>query len=184
MDKLKQLINDAQVAHGRLTARERKLLMIAGGAVLTFILFLIVFSFASSASGYRKRTDTKLKQLQEVQALAATFAQADAQRKEVERELQSNNLRLGAYIEEKGNAIGLVIPSMSNAGPFAVGDGKITETTVDFNLNDITLRRLTDFLTSIETPQVKVKYIRIEPKLSAETLTARINVATYQMKAQ
>ncbi len=184
MEQLKQLLADAQAAFARLTTRERNLVMLAGGVVSAFILFLIVLSFSSSASGYRRRTEDKLKKLADVQELAASFREAETQRQAVEQQLTASNVQLGSYLEEKSKAAGLEIPAMSNRGPTPIGDGKIQETTAEFTLNDISLRKLTDFLSSVESGPgvVKVKYVRIEPRAANETLNAWVNVATYTMK--
>jgi general secretion pathway protein M len=184
MEQLKQLVADAQAAFQRLTTRERNLVMLAGGAICAFILFLIILSFSSSATGYRRRTEDKLRKLADVQTLATSFRDAESQRQAVEQQLTSSNVQLGSYLEEKSKAAGLEIPAMSNRGPTPIGDGKIFETTVEFTLNDISLKKLNDFLSLVESGPgvVKVKYVRLEPKVASETLNAFVNIATYQMK--
>jgi general secretion pathway protein M len=184
MEQLKSLISDAQAAFQRLSQRERTLVLAAGGTALAFILFLVLLSFSSSAAGYRRRTDDKLAKLREVQTLAASFREAEQSRQMLEQQLSASNVRLTSYLEEKGNEVGLVIPTMTNKGPIPIGDGKIQESSVEFTLNDIKLRDLSDFLATIENGPgvVKVKFLRIEPKVEAETLTAWVNIATYQLK--
>jgi general secretion pathway protein M len=65
-----------------------------------------------------------------------------------------------------------------------VGDGKIIESSVELTFTDVDLRKLTDFLTTVESGPgvVKVKYLRIEPRSASDTLTAWTTVATYRMK--
>ncbi len=184
MDQLKQLLSDAQSAFQRLTTRERNLVLLAGGVLVAFVLFLVALSFSNSAQRYRNTYADNLTRLQEVQALATSFREAEAQRQALERELTASNVRLGSYIEEKLKAAGLETPSMTSRGPVPLGDSKISENTVEFTLNDITLTRLTAFLSLVESGPgiVHVKNLRLEPKVANETLTASVNVATYQMK--
>src|SRR5262245_27106749 len=112
MDQLRALIQNAIAWFQRLTQRERRLVLLAGGAVSVFILFMIFFSFASTAASTRKRTETKIENLQKVQALAASYREAEQQRQNVERQLSQSNVQLISYLEDKGEHAGLDIRSM------------------------------------------------------------------------
>ena len=184
MEKLKALFADAQAWFSRLTARERRLVGFAGVALTCFVVFLILWSFSTSASDYRRRTTDKLGKLAEVQALAASYREAEQVRQGVERQLTASNIRLISYLEEKGTAAGLDIPTMNPKSDVALGDGKIIESAVELTLTDISLGKLVDFLSAVETGPgvVKVKYLRVEPRTANETLTAWVTIATYRMK--
>jgi general secretion pathway protein M len=184
MGKLRELFAPLQTWFERLSDRERKLVALAGSAVLVFVLFVILFSFANSAAGYRKRTQDKLAKLQEVQTLAASYREAQSERQAVEQQLTGNNVRLISYIEDKATAAGLTVPNMSPKGDVGIGDGKIIESSVEVTFTDVDLRKLTDFLRTVESGPgvVKVKYLRIEPRPASDTLAAWTTVATYRMK--
>ncbi|GMT96461.1 hypothetical protein KH5H1_05800 [Corallococcus caeni] len=184
MGKLKELFAPLQTWFERLSDRERKLVALAGSAVLVFVLFVTLFSFANSAQGYRRRTQDKLAKLQEVQALATSYGEAQAERQNVEQQLTQSNVRLITYIEDKATAAGLTVPNMTPKGDVGVGDGKIIESSVELTFTDVDLRKLTDFLRTVETGPgiVKVKYLRVEPRPATDTLTAWTTVATYRMK--
>ncbi|MBI3185219.1 MAG: type II secretion system protein M [Myxococcales bacterium] len=184
MEKLRTLISDAQASFARLTERERRLVGIAALAVVGFVVFLIAFSFSSSADAYRRRTQDKLSKLGEVQALAASYRDAEQQRQGVERQLGASNIRLISYVEEKGTAAGLDIPTINPKADVTLGDGKIVESAVELTLTDISLGRLVDFLSLVEAGPgvVKVKNLRVEPRVASETLTAWVTIATYRLK--
>jgi general secretion pathway protein M len=184
MAKIQEAFAPLQTWFERLSDRERRMVSIAGTALLAFILFAVVMTFATSASGYRKRTQDKLAKLQEVQALAASYRDAQAARQAVEGQLTSSNVQLISYIEDKATMAGLQVPNMSPKGDMGIGDGKIIESSVELTFTDVDLRRLTDFLKTVESGPgvVKVKYLRIEPRPSSDTLTAWTTVATYRMK--
>jgi len=167
----------------RLSDRERRMVLIAGAAVAVFIVFVLVTTFANSAAAYRKRTQDKLAKLQEVQALAASYREAQTARQSVENQLTSSNVQLISYIEDKATAAGLQVPNMTPKGDVPIGDGKIQESSVELTFTDVDLRKLTDFLRTVESGPgvVKVKYLRIEPRPS-DTLAAWTTVATYRMK--
>lgn len=181
---MKQLLNDLRLRFEQLSARERRLVMVAGSAVLLFILFITVMSFANSANGYRRRTQDKLAKLQEVQQLAASYAQATAARNAVEQQLTSSDVRLLTYISDKASAAGLDAPNMTPKGEVGIGDGNILESSIELTFTDVDLRKLTDFLRTVEGGPgiIKVKYLRLEPRPASDTLTAWATVATYRLK--
>jgi general secretion pathway protein M len=184
-ERLKTLIADAQAWFARLTQRERRLVMLAGGAFTAFMLFVLLFSFASSAAGYRRRTQDKLAKLAQIQALAITFREAQTARQAVEDQLRrSSEVRLMTYVQEKGEAAGLDIPTLNPKGDVPIGDGQIIESSVEVTMTDIQMNRLLQFLQQVEMGQgmVKVKFLRLEPRAQTQTLTAWATVAAYKLK--
>jgi general secretion pathway protein M len=63
MEQLKALLSELQSRFQQLSARERRLVTFAGSALAVFVLFLVLFSFSSSAASYRRRTEEKLTKL-------------------------------------------------------------------------------------------------------------------------
>jgi general secretion pathway protein M len=186
MNPIRQLLNDLRARFEQLSTRERRLVTAAGSAVLVFILFLTLLSFSSSANGYRRRTQDKLAKLQQVQQLADSYNQATAARNAVEQQLNSSDVRLLSYISDKATAAGLEVPNMTPKGEVGIGDGKILESSMELTFTDVDLRKLTDFLRTVESGPgiVKVKYLRVEPRPASDTLTAWATVATYKLKQQ
>ena len=184
MEKIRGLLNDAKAWFERLSTRERQMVLGTGGAVMAFVLFVILFSFSSSADAYRKRTDQKLAKLREVQTLAASYRQATEARQAVEQQLTASNVRLMSYIEDKATRSGLTVPNMTPKNDVGIGDGQIVESSVELTLTDVDLRKLHDFLAAVERGPgvVKVKSLRLEPRDATETLTAWTTVSTYKMK--
>lgn len=186
MNPFRQLITDLRSRWDAISPREQRLLMVAGGAVLAFALFLTLFSFSNSADKYRVRTQEKLAKLQQVQELAASYNQATAARNAIEAQLSSNDVSLLSYISDKATAAGLEVPNMTPKGEQGIGDGKILESSMELTFTDVDLRKLTEFLRSVESGPgiVKVKYLRIEPRPATDSLTAWTTVSTYKIKQQ
>lgn len=183
MERLKQAWANIESWFGNLTSRERRLVVLAGSAATIFVLFIIVFGLSSSAAAIQRRTAEKLQKLQAVQTLAAVYRESELRRQNVERQLSSNNIQLISFLEEKSTAAGLQIQTMTPKGDAPVGDGKIVETSVELSLTDIPLNKLVNFLNSVEQGgMVKVKYLRLEPRTSTNTLTAWTNIAAYRLK--
>ncbi|MET0402983.1 MAG: type II secretion system protein GspM [Cystobacter sp.] len=186
MDQLKTLLNDARVWFERLSTRERRMVLATGGAVATFVLFLIFMSFSNTANGYRKRTDQKLEKLREVQTLAASYREAEQERQIMEQQLTGNDIGLMSYVEEKATLAGLTVSNMTPKNDVGIGDGQIVESAIELTFTDVDIQKLYDFLTSVERGPgvIKVKNLRLEPHANTETLTAWPTIATYKLKPQ
>jgi general secretion pathway protein M len=184
MEQLKALFAEIQSRFQQLSPRERRLVTIAGSAVVIFFLLVLLISFAGTASSYRRRTEQKLIKFREVHALAANYRDAEQSRLRTEQQLKSSNLSLISYVEEKGTNAGLSIPTMAPKGEVPLADGKIIESSVEIMMPDVRIDKLVAFLTEVERGPgvVKVKYLRLEPRPTAENITAWATIATYRMK--
>lgn len=184
MEQLKALLAEIQSRFQQLSARERRLVGIAGSAAGLFLLFALLFSLASTAASYRKRTEQKLIKFREVQALAGNYRDAEQTRLRTEQQLKSSNVSLISYVEEKGTSAGLSIPTMTPKGEVPLADGKIVESSLEIMMPDVRIDKLVTFLSEVERGPgvVKVKYLRLEPRPAAENLTAWATIATYRMK--
>lgn len=184
MEQLKALVAEIQSRFQRLSPRERRLVSIAGSAVGIFFLFILLFSFSSTAASYRRRTEQKLIKFREVQALAANYRNAEQTRLRTEQQLKSSNVSLITYVEEKGTNAGLSIPTITPKAEVPLADGRIVESSVEIMMPDIRIDTLVSFLNEVERGPglVKVKYLRLEPRPAAENLTAWATIATYRMK--
>jgi general secretion pathway protein M len=167
-----------------LTQRERRLVVAAGVAVSVFVIFMVLFSFSSKADGIRRRTQEKLLKLEEVQALAGGYRDRAAAQEALERQLQASNVRLISYLEEKSKKAGLELPSFNPKPEVPLEGSRILENAVELTLTDVKLNRLVDFLTAVEAGPglVKVKHLRLEPRIQNETVTAWLTVVTYHTK--
>ena len=183
-EQLKALQANARAWFERLNTREKR--MVGGLAVAfsLFLVFILVFSFSSSAAGYRTRTEQKLGKLREVQGLATSYREAEQERQQVEQQLTQSNVRLISYLEEKATAAGLEVPSFNPKPDVSLGDGRIVESSVELTFTNVDLRQFSDFLRTVESGpgMVKVKNLRLDPRSDADTLAASTTVATYRMK--
>ena len=167
-----------------LSTRERRMVTVAGVALAGFVLFIVVFSFNGKANKLRTRTANDIIQLGEVQDLAAGYREQKAAQDAMERQLQASNIRLSSFLEEKAKDKGIDLPSISPKPDLNIENTKIVESAVEITLTDVKIDRLVEFMTSIEAGPaiVKVKYMRLEPRVSSETVTAWLTIATYHVK--
>lgn len=183
MAELSQL-QTLQNTFATLSVRERRLVAIAGVAVTAFIVFIVMLSFSNKADAIRARTVTKLHKLDEVQQLAAGYREARATQDATERQLASSNVRLISYLEERATQRGLELPTINPRADVTIEGTKIVESGVELTLTDVKLNRLIDFMQAIEAGPgiVKLKYLRLEPRVQNESVTAWLTVATYHLK--
>jgi general secretion pathway protein M len=182
---MRELIAKLQASFSTLSQRERRLVGGAGAVFGVFLIFLVMFNFSSKADQIRARTEAKIRKLDDVQTLAASFRDTEAKRLSVESQLKASNIRLITYLEEKAQKAYIELPSINPKADVTLEGDKIVESAVELSLTDVKLNRLIDFLQGIESAPgglVKVKYLRIEPRPSNETLTAWLTVATYKAK--
>ena len=184
MEQLKALLTEVQARFQQLSPRERRLVTLAGSAVAVFLFLILLFSFATTAASYRRRTDQKLIKFREVQALAATYREAEQSRQHIEQQLTSSNVSLVSYVEDKGTSAGLSIPTLTPKADVPLAEGRIIESSVEIMMPDVRIDKLVTFLNDVERGPgvIKVKYLRVEPRPSAENLTAWATIATYRMK--
>ena len=185
MERLRLLWSDLQAWFLRLNPRERVMVTGAGGAAVVVITFLVLFLLSTSADATRRRTTSKLQRLAEAEQLAAGYAEAERVRKQAEAALTASEVSLLTYVNEKGTKAGLDIPSLNPRNDIPVGDGRIIESNVEFNLTDVSLPKLVDFLASLEQGPgvVRVTVLRLEPRPKDGVLTAWTTVTSYRLKA-
>jgi general secretion pathway protein M len=183
MNRLKVLLDNVQSWFEALSTRERRMVLAASGAVLVFAIFFTLNSLSGVGHATERRIQDKLGKLQDVEELAASFRDSEAKRQALEHQLSSNGIRLISYIQEKGTAAGLDIQSMNPKSDSPIGEGNILESAVELTLTDVNIRKLIDFLTSVEVGgAVKVRNLRMEPHPKTESLTAWITIVTYRLK--
>lgn len=173
-----------QSTFATLSARERRMVTFAGLAVLIFIVFMVTFSFSNKANAIRARTSQKIEKLGHAQDLAASYNQSKAQREMAERQLAASNIRLSSFLEDVAKQKGVELPTINPKADVPLEGTKIVESSVEVTLTDVKLNRLLEFLQAVESAPgvVKVKYMRLEPRVSSESITAWLQIATYHLK--
>lgn len=184
MSAITDLQQTVQTSFAALSSREKRMVMGAGLAVAVFAVFLTVFTFSNKADDIRRRTDNKIRQLDEIQTLASGYRDAKARQEALENQLRASNVRLVTFLEEKAKPAGIELPSITPKADIPLDGSKIVESSAELTLTDVKLNRLVDFLQSVEAGPgiVKVKYLRLEPRPAQETVTAWLTVATYKLK--
>lgn len=166
----------------RLSARERLLVGVASSMVVTIVLLLITLSFTHAIHRRQVSIEEKGKALEEIGTLAATYRERDVHRRQLEERLKVP-VKLFTYIDDISKRQGVEIGDMQDRGS-TIGTDKVSESVVEFDLNKLTLDKLTNFLNAIEHGPhiVKVTKIRIRTRLDdPNSVDASLTVATYSV---
>lgn len=183
MDSIRQLLSDGLAALGRLSARERALVGLAGGAVLVFLVVFISLSVGRSIDRQETRIKTKQGQLAEVAKLTGNFRQQEQQRRDLEAKLSlGKDTKLLGYIEELSKREGLSIGGMTPKGTQPLeGGNKIVEDSVEVTFTRIQLDKLVKFLQDVENGKgvIKVTRLQIRPRSDEPVLDAWLVVTLF-----
>lgn len=180
-------LDDLRSYYSRLSSRDRNLLVLMGGAVALFLIFMIGTSLARANSKRADRIEVKTQELREVAQLTQGYRQAESQRQDLERKLKDHGVRnLFSYLEELGKRDGLDIGGMSDKGAVPLGDSKdsrIVQQSVDVTLTRVKLDKLTRFLNDVETNPglVRVTRLQLRPREDDAVLDAYFTVSTYYL---
>jgi general secretion pathway protein M len=182
VNALRDLAASVEQYLARLSARERVLVGAAAGTLVTLVLLVITFSFTHAIHRRQVSIEEKSKALSEIGTLAATYRERDAKRKQLEERLKVP-VKLFTFIDDISKKQGLEIGDMQDRGN-TTGSDKVIEAVVEFDLNKLTLDKLTNFLNAIEHGPhiVRIKKIRIRTRLDdPNSVDASLTVATYSV---
>ncbi len=182
MNALRDFMASIEQYLARLSARERLLVGIASSMVVVLLLLLITVGFTRAIHRRQVSIEQKGKALEEIGNLAATYRERDAHRQQLEARLKVP-VKLFTFIDDISKRQGVEIGDMQDRGS-TTGTDKVSEAVVEFDLNKLTLDKLTNFLNAIEHGPhlVKVKKIRIRQRLDdTNSVDVSLTVATYSV---
>ncbi len=182
MNALRNALASIEQFFGRLSTRERVMVSGMGGAFVVLILSLVSLGFSRAIHRRQVSIEDKTKALGQIGALASTYRERDAHRRQLEERLRVP-VKLFTYIDDLSKKQGIEIGDMQDRGT-TTGPDKISESVVEFDLSKLTLDKLTAFLNAIERGPhlVKVKKIRLRTRLDdPNAVDVSLTVATYSI---
>ncbi|MDD5723211.1 MAG: hypothetical protein PHY29_05660 [Syntrophales bacterium] len=172
----------------KLTKRE-KLSVALGTSLVTIFLVLqfVLLPFLNAREKVRHSIEVNEKALEEIVALSAEYRALSVDSGDIGVTLarRPKEFTLFSFLEEQAGRAGIkssikyMKPSLStDATPYK-------ESSVEMNLEEITLRQLVEYLYLVESPENLVRLKRVSIKQSKdkpEYLTVLLHLATYQQK--
>jgi type II secretory pathway component PulM len=182
--RIQELIDNLEGVLQQATPRERIMLgAMAAGVVLGFVA-LVSLGFSHAIHRRELSIASKTKSLKDISQLAASYGERSRARQALEQRLKAK-VALFTFIDDVSKREHIEIGDLQDHGT-NTGQDKITESTVELDLNKLTLDKLTDFLNSLEHDShlIKVKKIRLRGRIDdPNAVDASMTIASYSTAA-
>ncbi len=167
-----------------LSARERLMLTLGGVAAIVMICFMSWLFLSKKVELAHVRTTAKSKQLSELMALQSTYAKREMEGRQLQNKLRSNKIRIISHLETAAKNAGVEIGNMTPHDSNPDSDG-IVETSVSLKLQRLSITRLQEFLTQVESgsqEMVFIKTLRVNKRFDDKSLLdAELTISTYKI---
>lgn len=182
-EKIRQLIDNARVALGRLTQREQFMVVGCAAVVALFILLLIGWGVARGIDSVENRVKVKTQQLTDVLALQGEYKARQQEQQARLKSLGSSPVRLVSLVEESAKQAGVDIGQLRPEDGEPSADGVI-ESRVDLRASGLSVDRLQDFLNRMEASSgvVVVRHLKVSRPYRKDTAEVEISVSTFKLK--
>ena len=184
MEKLRELLGQATDYVAAASPREKRMIALATGGVLCFMLFILYVSFSSSIRKHEDTLDEKRLAFEKIQRLAQNFGEKQQERELLEAKLRQSPPALMSFVEERAKTEGIEIGGMSDRGITNGGSGgKPRESSVEANLGKVPLDKLGRFLQAVEQSPGVVRVRRLRVRKSSdnkEALDVTLTVSAWQ----
>ena len=182
-------LDDTTAALGRafsqLSARERNLVAFAGVAFVIFVSSIAYTSLASAIGRREASIEEKGGMLQQVQAYARTYQEAEANRRQMELRLGTDTVALSGHVQNVAAAAKVVSPTIADLGEKQL-EG-VREALVEIRLPKVGLNELNDLLNQLEkSPRiVRVRKVRMRrDNTDPKALNVTVVVGAYWLTKQ
>ena len=170
----------------KLTKRERYYVSAGVALIALFIIFQFVLSpFLAAKEKTKRSIQAKEKTLKELVSLSSEYGALKEDSVDIKKALalRDGNFTLFSFLEKQAGQSN-VKPNIKYMKPSTSTDkGPYSESSVEMNLENITLKQLVEYLHLVESPEnlVRIKRISVkQSKGSSEYLTALIHLVTYK----
>ncbi len=184
MEKIRNLFADVSQYLGAASAREKRLIGLASGAAVLFIVLLTSASFSRSIGKAQTALDEKREDFAKVEKLAVNYNTQEMERRSLEQRLQQSPAALMSFVDGLAKQEQIDIGSMSDRGAVAGGQaGKPREMQIEASLGKVSLDKLMRFLAAIERAPGVVRVRRLRMRKSSdnkEALDVSLAVSTWQ----
>src|SRR5712664_3947498 len=184
MEKLRALLADALTWLAAASPREKRLLALAAGGVLVFIVLIGWASFSSSIRRAQGSLDEKRDDFEKISRLAAGYGAQEQERQLLEARLRQSPPALMTFVDTTARNNGVDVGGMSDRGVVAGGqNGRPRELSVEVNLGKVPLDKLVKLIAEIERSPgvVRVRRLRLRKAYeSKDLLDVSLTVSAWQ----
>lgn len=172
-------------AFGRLSDREQKLVGLTAVVALLFVFAGAALWTSSALDGAKKRVRNRKEVLDTVLALESRYSAAELALQRAEARLRNNNTSLFSLIQTSAGELGLTVNDLNERKTPVRGNESIEEISVEVNLKEVTVDKLSSFLEKIEGRNseglVKVTRLKVDTRHDNDKLLdVKMTVATWK----
>ena len=176
--------NELQEAFSRMSARERKLVIVTALAAAIFVLGGIGLWTNSALSSREKRVQLRKEQLAQILAYEGRYKDAERKEKRSAERLKRNTITLFSHLNKGAQELGLSLNDL-NERKKPLRDTGIEQISVDVNLKKVSIDLLGKFLEKIESKSsrglVKILKLKVTTRHdNPELLDVKMTVATWK----
>ena len=184
MDRLRAWWTDAQAWLAAASPRERRLMLLAAGAALLFLVLIGYASFSSAIRRAEAALDEKRTDFEKISRLAAGYGAQEQERQLLEARLRQSPPGLMGFVDATARNDGVDVGGMSDRGVVSGGqNGRPREMSVEVNLSKVPLDKLVKLLNDIERSPgvVRVRRLRVRKSFeNKDALDVSLTVSAWQ----
>ena len=184
MERLRALLSDAQAYLAAASPREKRLVLLAGGGGLAFILLISYAGFSSSIRKGEAVLGEKRVDFEKISRLSAGYGAQEQERQMLEARLRQSPPGLMSFVDGIARQEGVDVGGMSDRGVVSGGaNGKPRESSVEVSLGKVALDKVVRLVQAIERSPgvVRVRRLRIRKSFdNKDVLDVTLTVSAWQ----
>ena len=184
LDRIRALWADAQAWLAAATPRERRLVLLAAGGALLFVVLIAWASFSAAIRSAESALDEKRADFEKIARLAAGYGAQEQERQLLEARLRQSPPALMTFVDTTARNNGVEVGGMSDRGMIGGGqNGRPREMSVEVNLGKVPLDKLVKLLSDIEHSPgvVRVRRLRLRKAYeNKDLLDVSLSVSAWQ----
>ncbi|MBN2359582.1 MAG: type II secretion system protein M [Deltaproteobacteria bacterium] len=178
------LLNRMMAAVGRMSSRERRLVVVTVAVAIVFVFVGGTLFVQARLDKAQRRLGERQGQLQQILGLESQYHEAEQERTRVQEVLARNDVQLFTLLSKVKQELGLPMSDLSERRT-PLKESGIDEISVDVDLRQLSIDKLGAFLEKVEDPankgMVKVLKLKVKTRFdNPELLDVSMKVATYR----
>ncbi len=186
MSRAREIVARAGSAVSELNPRERLLLGVLAALISGLVLFLLLSNYNKKTGALETAISEKRDTIDLIMTRRDQVVAARAQNDALDEALESNNLRIAAFIESIANRLRVTRPrDFNNMDQTVVGHDDITATATVTTFPDMTPEQLGQVLHEIESSEelVYVQRVKVSPQRRGSNFEVEVTLVTYRREA-
>ncbi len=169
----------------RLSEREKRLVLITSVVAVVLIGFLGVTAVNAAVESRGKRVAMRQDELAQLDVLRDRYRDAEDAEKKSAGQIRSNTQSLFSVVQKAATEVGLPVPDLQERRTPVKDSTDIQEVSVDVNVKEISVDKLTTLLEKIEGKRsdgvVKVTKLKVKTRFdNPELLEVSLTVSTWR----